>query len=67
MENINSLIVLELPTPKTNLLSQLTRSDPGLLQYARQTFGSTNLSEEDWKKAEDHYKVGITMSSLIIK
>lgn len=42
---------------KTPMLSQVTRSDPGLIQYARQTFGSTNLSEEDWKKAEDHYKV----------
>ncbi|EEB16027.1 arginine/serine rich splicing factor sf4/14, putative [Pediculus humanus corporis] len=57
----------KLPTPKTNLLSQLTRSDPGLLQYARQTFGSTNLSEEDWKKAEDHYKINLLYQDLVKK
>lgn len=45
------------PMTKTPLLSKITRSDPGLVQYARKTFGSTNLSEEEWKKAEDHYKV----------
>lgn len=38
-------------------LSRVTRTDPGLLRYAMQSFGTTNLSEEDWKKAEDHYKV----------
>jgi hypothetical protein len=38
-------------------ISQVGRTDPALLAYARQAFGSTNLSEEDWKKAEDHYKV----------
>jgi hypothetical protein len=40
------------------MISKITRSDPALIQYAVQSFGSTNLSEEDWKKAEDHYKVG---------
>lgn len=39
-------------------LSRVNRTDPGLLRYAIQTFGTTNLSDEDWKKAEDHYKVG---------
>lgn len=27
------------------------------MQYALKAFGTVNLSEEDWKKAEDHYKV----------
>jgi splicing factor 4 len=39
------------------LLSKVTRTDPALVQYAIQAFGTSNLSEDDWKKAEDHYKV----------
>lgn len=39
------------------MLSRVNRTEPGLLRYAMQSFGTTNLSEEDWKKAEDHYKV----------
>ncbi|KAK6631411.1 hypothetical protein RUM44_005938 [Polyplax serrata] len=65
--NLNLQTPGKLPTPKTNLLSQLTRSDPGLIQYARQTFGSTNLSEEDWKKAEDHYKINLLYQDLVKK
>lgn len=39
------------------MISQVGRNDPALIQYAMQSFGTINLSEEDWKKAEDHYKV----------
>lgn len=39
------------------MISQVGRNDPALIQYAMQSFGTVNLSEEDWKKAEDHYKV----------
>lgn len=42
---------------KGSLISQVSRTDPALLQYAINNFGSTQLSEEDWKKAEDHFKV----------
>jgi hypothetical protein len=45
------------PTGTTQFLSKITRTDPALIQYAAQAFGTINLSEEDWKKAEDHYKV----------
>lgn len=41
----------------TTLLSKVTRQDPALLRYVAQTYGSTNLDEEDWKKAEDNYKI----------
>jgi splicing factor 4 len=47
------------PMGSTQLLSKITRTDPALIQYAAQAFGTVNLSEEDWKKAEDHYKVMI--------
>lgn len=39
------------------MLSQVGRNDPALIQYAMQSFGTINLTEEDWIKAEDHYKV----------
>jgi len=39
------------------MLTKVTRTDPALIQYAVQAFGTSNLSEDDWKKAEDHYKV----------
>lgn len=39
------------------MISQVGRNDPALIQYAMQSFGTINLTEEDWIKAEDHYKV----------
>lgn len=39
------------------MLSKVSRTDPALVQYAIKAFGTNQLSEEDWKKAEDHYKV----------
>lgn len=46
------------------MLSTITRSDPALLQYARQNFGTTSLSEEDWKKAEEHYKINLLFQDM---
>lgn len=44
-----------------SMISQVGRNDPALIQYAMQSFGTINLSEEDWEKAEDHYKVIINI------
>lgn len=49
------------------LLSTVTRSDPALLQYARQNYGSINLTEEDWKKCEDHYKISLLYQDMLKK
>lgn len=46
------------------MLSAVTRTDPALLQYARQNFGTINLSEEDWKKAEEHYKINLLYQDM---
>ncbi|CAO1424100.1 unnamed protein product [Diamesa hyperborea] len=46
------------------MLSTVTRSDPALLQYAKQNFGTINLSEEDWQKAEEHYKVNLLFQDM---
>lgn len=56
--------------PKPNAASQLSvvkRTDPVLIQYAIQNFGTTNLSEEDWKKAEDHYKINLLYQDMLKK
>lgn len=42
---------------RNQMLTKISRNDPALIHYARQTFGTLDLSEEQWKKAEDHYKV----------
>lgn len=42
---------------KNPMLTKISRNDPALIHYARQTFGTLDLNEEQWKKAEDHYKV----------
>ncbi|XP_071450189.1 uncharacterized protein [Hetaerina americana] len=49
------------------LLSKVTRTDPQLIQYAIQAFGTCDLSEEDWKKAEDHYKINLLYQDMVKK
>ncbi|XP_070505966.1 SURP and G-patch domain-containing protein 1 isoform X2 [Chironomus tepperi] len=54
-----------LPAPTTIAkLATVTRSDPALLNYARQNFGTTSLTEEDWKKAEEHYKINLLFQDM---
>ncbi|XP_058822004.1 SURP and G-patch domain-containing protein 1-like [Topomyia yanbarensis] len=48
-------------------LSTVGRTDPALLAYVRQNFGTTVLSEEDWKKAEDHYKINLLYQDMLRK
>lgn len=60
-----------LPKPDANAtstaLTTVKRTDPVLIQYAIQNFGTTNLSEEDWKKAEDHYKINLLYQDMLRK
>ncbi|XP_065355205.1 putative mediator of RNA polymerase II transcription subunit 12 isoform X2 [Calliphora vicina] len=49
------------------LLSTVTRSDPALLSYAKLNYGSTNLTEEDWKKCEEHFKVNLLYQDMMRK
>ena len=49
------------------MLSQVTRTDPALLAYARQNFGTIDLTEEDWKKAEEHYKINLLFQDMLKK
>ncbi|XP_025152657.1 uncharacterized protein LOC105185798 isoform X2 [Harpegnathos saltator] len=52
---------------KNPMLTKISRNEPALLHYARQTFGTLDLSEEQWKKAEDHYKINILYQNLLRK
>lgn len=49
------------------MLSNITRNDPGLIQYAMNTYRTSNLSEEDWKNAEDSYKVHLVYQDMVRK
>lgn len=52
---------------KNPMLTKISRNDPALIQYARQTFGTLDLTEEQWKKAEDHYKINLLYQNLLRK
>ncbi|KAF4526514.1 hypothetical protein B566_EDAN005881 [Ephemera danica] len=49
------------------LLTKVTRTDSNLLQYALKSYGTTQLTEEDWKKCEDHYKVHLLYHDMLRK
>lgn len=49
------------------MLTTITRNDPALLQYAKLNYGSIDLSEEDWKKCEEHYKVNLLYQDMMRK
>lgn len=56
--------VIDTSSLKTPMLTTVTRSDPALLNYARQNFGSTNLTEEEWQKAEEHFKINLLFQDM---
>lgn len=67
-------VILSSPMTKTQhpkgrnpMLTKISRNDPALIHYARQTFGTLDLSEEQWKKAEDHYKISLLYQNLLRK
>lgn len=57
----------EVPKSTTTMLSNVSRSDPGLLKFARENFGNTNLTDDDWKKAEEHYKIHLLYQDMLRK
>ncbi|CAA9999163.1 unnamed protein product [Nesidiocoris tenuis] len=58
---------IKVPGMSGHMISKVTRTEPGLVQYAIQAYGSADLSEEDWKKAEDNYKVHLLYQDLLTK
>lgn len=58
---------ISVPGMSGAMLSKVSRSDPALVQYAIKAFGTSQLSEEDWKKAEDHYKINLLYQDMMRK
>lgn len=49
------------------VLSKITRTDAGLVGYVLATYGTTNLTDEEWKKAEDNFKINIVYQDMLRK
>ena len=49
-----------------NALTGITKADPELIQYAIKVFGTTDLSDSQWKQCEDQIKVRPTSSHTIL-
>ncbi|XP_060879326.1 SURP and G-patch domain-containing protein 1-like isoform X2 [Metopolophium dirhodum] len=64
---INAQKLVGVPGMSGPMISQVGRNDPALIQYAMQSFGTIHLSEEDWKKAEDHYKINLLYQDMLKK
>jgi len=47
------------------LLSQIKYSDPEVIQYAKRVFGTTNLTDAQWKQCTDQLKVKYSRSLLL--
>lgn len=55
------------PSGSKPMLSLVTRSDPALLAYAHQSYGTVHLDEETWRKCEDHFKVNLLYQDMLRK
>ncbi|KAL5274251.1 SUGP1 family protein [Megaselia abdita] len=64
---INVVVQTSFANQNKPMLSGITRTDPALLAYARQNYGSTQLTEEDWKKCEEHFKVNLLYQDMMSK
>lgn len=49
------------------MLSAIKRTDPALLNYARQNYGTVDLAEDDWVKCEEHFKVNLLYQDMLRK
>ena len=59
-DKVQLLAPVLLPTPgmlPSGSLKNVGRSNPELIQYAIRVFGTTDLTESQWKQCEDQIKV----------
>uniref|UniRef100_A0A1B6DWE6 G-patch domain-containing protein n=2 Tax=Clastoptera arizonana TaxID=38151 RepID=A0A1B6DWE6_9HEMI len=59
--------VINVPGMSGSMISMVSRTEPGLMQYAIKAFGRTNLTEDEWKQAEDHYKINLLYQDMMRK
>ena len=50
-----------------NSLTSITQTDPQLIQYAIKVFGSTDLTDAQWKQCEDQIKVGMFLYVMLLR
>lgn len=48
-------------------LSKVTRTNPQLMAYAQQAYGTTNLDEDQWKQCEEAYKMNMVFQDIARK
>lgn len=65
--SVKALVQTTFANQNKPMLSGITRTDPALLAYARQNYGSIQLSEEDWRKCEEHFKVNLLYQDMMAK
>jgi len=57
-------LVQKFPTPQ---LTSLGAGNPDLLAYAQRVFGTTDLTEAQWKQCEDQLKMSVVYGNLAAK
>jgi len=48
-------------------VNKVTRTNPQLLAYAKQAYGTTDLDEEQWKQCEEAYKMNLVFHDIAQK
>lgn len=59
-------MVQKLVTPQTKL-AELNAGNPALVAYAKRVFGSTDLSDAQWKQCEDQLKMSVVYGQMAAK
>ena len=49
------------------MLVKVTRTNPQLLAYAQQAYGTTNLDEEQWTQCEEAFKMNLLFQDIAQK
>ena len=66
-----SFFLVDLSQPVTvtvpNSLTSITQTDPQLIQYAIKVFGSTDLTDAQWKQCEDQIKVSMFLYVMLLR
>lgn len=54
-------------TPANPPLKSIDRTNPDMLKLAVESFGTLELSEEDWKRVEEQFKVNLLYNEMLAK
>ncbi len=48
-------------------ISKITRHNPMLVRYAQQSYGRTDLDDDEWKQCEEAYKMNMIFQDIARK